>query len=90
MRRIIAAIVAVLLLGSCAQSPENTGKAGKDITVDFLFEYEGCRVYRFSDAGVLRYYANCRGGFSRSQSDYWVSTGKSGYYVRSEFTVDAR
>lgn len=36
--------------------------------VQFLFEHEGCKVYRFSDAGNLVYFTNCNGETIRFDS----------------------
>jgi hypothetical protein len=30
-------------------------------TVDYLFEHEGCKVYRFYDRGNYIYFTNCNG-----------------------------
>lgn len=30
-------------------------------TVQYLFEHEGCKVYRFYDKGNYVYFTNCRG-----------------------------
>jgi|SRR6185437_12839664 len=39
-----------------------------NMKVDFLFEHEGCRVYRFSDNGNDHYYAKCaNGSFTSSE-----------------------
>jgi len=29
--------------------------------VDYLFEHDGCKVYRFYDRGNYVYFTNCRG-----------------------------
>jgi hypothetical protein len=33
----------------------------KDYIVDYLFEHDGCKVYRFLDRSVYVYFTNCRG-----------------------------
>jgi hypothetical protein len=38
------------------KKPDNN----KNYDVDFLFEYEGCKVYRFYDYGNYVYFTNCR------------------------------
>ena len=38
-------------------TPENN----KTYTVDFLFEHDGCKVYRFYDYGNHVYFTNCNG-----------------------------
>jgi hypothetical protein len=52
------------LLVGCAGEPEQTTPVSKDFKVDRLFTHEGCTVYRFEDAGYLRYFTNCQGGTS--------------------------
>lgn len=32
--------------------------------VDYLFEYDGCKVYRFYDRGQYVYFTNCQGSDS--------------------------
>jgi hypothetical protein len=32
-----------------------------DYTVDYLFEHDGCKVYRFYDKGEYIYFTNCNG-----------------------------
>ncbi len=37
----------------------NTPVNNKSYQVDFLFEYDGCKVYRFQDRGDYIYFTNC-------------------------------
>jgi hypothetical protein len=39
------------------QEPENN----QTYKVDYLFEHEGCKVYRFYDRGNYVYFTNCNG-----------------------------
>jgi hypothetical protein len=66
----------VLIIGfsffSCAQqipvskvTPENN----KTYQVDFLFEHDGCKVYRFEDSGYRVYFTNCNGDVTGIKSD---------------------
>jgi hypothetical protein len=57
-------ILPMLLLCSCyyarpvaIQQTENN----KDYKVDYLFEHDGCKVYRFYDRGNYIYFTNCNG-----------------------------
>ena len=57
-------LACVLLLTSCyyqrpiyRQPPANNGT----YRVDYLFEHEGCKVYRFYDNGNYVYFTNCNG-----------------------------
>lgn len=40
-----------------------------DYNVAFLFEYEGCKVYRFYDDGKYIYFTNCAGSVTSVVSD---------------------
>ena len=46
-------------------TPENN----KTYQVDFLFEHEGCKVYRFLDSGDRVYFTNCNGDVTSIKSD---------------------
>jgi hypothetical protein len=46
-------------------SPENN----KTYQVDFLFEHDGCKVYRFHDLGNVVYFTNCNGDVASIKSD---------------------
>ncbi len=45
--------------------PENN----KTYRVDFLFEHDGCKVYRFEDYGRSVYFTNCNGEITAIKSD---------------------
>ena len=47
-------IFSVLLLVGCSREGVETAN-----TIDKLFTKDGCDVYRFRDAGSLRYFVNC-------------------------------
>jgi hypothetical protein len=46
-------------------NPENN----KTYKVDFLFEHDGCKVYRFLDRGNYVYFTNCNGEVISNASD---------------------
>lgn len=53
----------VLGLGACeVQVPIASTKAvnNKTYNVEYLFEHEGCKVYRFRDEGHYVYFTNCK------------------------------
>lgn len=55
-------IAVVAIAGGCANDPiERTQTNNAQIPVDFLFEKDGCKVYRFNDAGRYIYYTSCKG-----------------------------
>ncbi len=69
---LIAAIIASSFSG-CEERAEPIHQAmtnNAQITVDFLFENDGCKVYRFVDNGRSIYYTNCTG-----KTQYSYSTG---------------
>ena len=53
--------------GSCtvkyAQKPLTQGppENNKTYNVEYLFEHDGCKVYRFNDNGNYVYFTNCNG-----------------------------
>lgn len=61
-----------LLLGSCysgvpiqADKPHNN----QTYEVDYLFEHDGCKVYRFFDRGNYVYFTNCSGTVTSIEND---------------------
>ena len=55
-------VALLAVLAGCAKDPikvmpTNNGQ----VQVSLLFEYDGCKVYRFSDGGHLVYYSDCSG-----------------------------
>ncbi len=54
----------IISFSSCAiQQPITTEKSANNqtYTVEYLFEHEGCKVYRFYDRGNYVYFTNCKG-----------------------------
>ena len=58
--------IALLMASGCTierqmplktQEPENN----QTYKVDYLFEHDGCKVYRFYDRGNCVYFTNCKG-----------------------------
>jgi hypothetical protein len=63
MKRIIP-FIALLAFTSCiTERPLKTSLSNNNDTyiVQYLFEHEGCKVYRFYDLGHYVYFTNCRG-----------------------------
>lgn len=58
----IAGIVSLTACGTLA-TPVSTAPPQNNVTykVDYLFEHEGCKVYRFYDRGNNVYFTNCKG-----------------------------
>ncbi|AHZ84671.1 hypothetical protein Bb109J_c1981 [Bdellovibrio bacteriovorus] len=52
-------VILVLLIAGCTRDPVKTSSTNNpEVPVSLLFEYEGCKVYRFID-GRPHYYTNC-------------------------------
>lgn len=53
---------ALAVLSGCAVTPALTTSPTNNtaVTVEKLFDHEGCSVYRFRDGGVPRYFAKCQ------------------------------
>lgn len=83
----LSALALCLLLIGCNKPAEDSKRVGRDFEVERLFEHNGCTAYRFND-GRYVYYVHCHGSRASTQSSYWVSTGKSGYYVDVQTTTD--
>ncbi|MBK7936071.1 MAG: DUF4884 domain-containing protein [Lewinellaceae bacterium] len=56
-------IVCALFTGCYSSKPlvTETPKNNSTYAVEYLFEHEGCKVYRFNDRGNAVYFTNCRG-----------------------------
>ena len=62
MRALVITIALVGLAG-CANEPiEQSQTNNPAIRISLLFEHDGCRVYRFADAGHSRYFVKCASG----------------------------
>ena len=68
-------IIVIAGLLSCAAGVPITKQApvnNKTYEVEYLFEHDGCKVYRFADYGDFIYFTNCNGEVSKAKND---STG---------------
>lgn len=64
-------MVALVFLTACyGQHPLTRGPADNNGTykVAYLFEQDGCKVYRFEDKGNWVYFTNCRGEVLKGDS----------------------
>lgn len=62
MKIIIALAAVTLALSGCARDPVEISRTDNpEIVVHKLFEHEGCKMYRFEDAGSKVYYSDCTG-----------------------------
>lgn len=63
-------IGAILAISSCnPKMPIYTKPSSnnKDYNVSYLFEHDGCKVYRFMDGSNCVYFTSCRGETSYQQ-----------------------
>lgn len=68
-------LLLVFIVAGCGVDPVRTEKTNNpSASVDFLFEHDGCRVYRFEDAWRYHYFSDCRGSID---SAYYQSCGKN-------------
>jgi hypothetical protein len=51
-------IAMMLLVTSCYKAPQSTETIGNGFQVEFLFEKDGIKVYRFSDGGHSHYFTS--------------------------------
>lgn len=70
----ILCILSIIIIGfsSCNTSrPVAKQVPGNNETykVDYLFEHEGCKVYRFYDRGNYVYFTNCTGNITAISND---------------------
>lgn len=75
----------LLLIGCDETKPISHEKTASGYTIQFIFEKDGCKVYRFrtGDSGTWIYYTDCRGnvqhtykrGKQPKRTDYTVNTG---------------
>lgn len=62
MKSLVAIIAMAAMLSSCSQDPVSTHSTDNpNVPVAVLFETDGCKVYRFTDAGRFVYFTSCAG-----------------------------
>lgn len=70
------------LIAACAKDGKQTVQTDNhNFSVTMLFEVDGCKVYRFNDAGNFLYFANCQGSVQ-----YKDKHGT--YHINTEFIRD--
>ena len=65
-------LLVAVFISSCKEEAQSTIQNG-NFKIEFLFEQNGCKMYRFQDGGRYIYWSDCQG---KIQSDYSQSTGK--------------
>lgn len=63
MKKYLLPFLAILSCSCYYSKPiiTETSKNNVDYKVDYLFEHDGCKVYRFYDRGEYIYFTNCNG-----------------------------
>ena len=63
MKKYLLPFVAIFSCSCFAGKPIVTEEPKNNVTyaVDYLFEHDGCKVYRFYDPGEYIYFSNCNG-----------------------------
>ena len=56
MKKILGLLLAGVLLTGCYKDPQSSTTEGNGFQVEFLFEKDGIKVYRFSDGGRHHYF----------------------------------
>lgn len=57
-KTIFLVVLALIITGCDKPAQETKQSSNTNIPVDFLFEHEGIRVYRFNDCGYNIYFTN--------------------------------
>ena len=53
-----AALIAAIGITGCDHDPQSTKIEGNGSKVDFLFEHNGVKMYRFLDGGYMHYFTD--------------------------------
>ena len=72
MKNLLIFVIVVLLYSCKKPAQETTTIAGYEI--EFLFEKDGCKMYRFNDNGRFIYWSNCNG---KTERNYTTHSGKT-------------
>ena len=73
MKNLFLIGIVSLVLSSCYKDPQNMTTEGNGFEVEFLFEKDGVKVYRFRDGGKVHYFT------SRGETMTTNSSDKSNY-----------
>ena len=70
-------LIVSVLNSSCVGDAKETTQDG-DFEIEFLFEKNGCKMYRFEDGGRYIYWSDCRG-----ETQYSYQTKNNTYHKQS-------
>ena len=73
MKKLILTALTIGLLGGCNHDPQSAKTVGNGIKVEFLFEHNGIKMYRFCDGGHVHYFTD------RGETMSEQGTGKTYY-----------
>jgi hypothetical protein len=77
MHKSILMLLALALAGCPGEGLSNSSTQNPNFQVAFLFEHEGCRVFRFEDAGRERYFVKCVNGQASTETMQPSQCGKT-------------
>ncbi len=68
---VVTAFLFVLLQSCVTQTPLQRAQSdnNQSYVVEYLFEHDGCKMYRFFDRGNYVYFSNCNNEISNITSD---------------------
>jgi hypothetical protein len=58
MKKLLLVIVITFMFVGCSKEPQTTEIIGNGFSVEFLFEKDGIKVYRFYDGGRAHYFTS--------------------------------
>jgi hypothetical protein len=78
MRWIILPLCAIAATACRIEEPltKEPAENNKTYKVEYLFEHDGCKVYRFWDRGQYIYFTNCNGDAFASEDSVSVHTAR--------------
>jgi hypothetical protein len=75
---LVLAAVGVVVIVGCTKDPVSTTYTNNpEVPVSVLFEYDGCKMYRFADDGRHHYYAKCENAKVQTENSHTESCGKN-------------
>lgn len=78
----LISVISLALFCSCLNEAHNKVETtNSNFEVEFLFEKDGCKIYRFIDGGHAVYWTDCRGKVEDVHNE---SSGKSSHEVRTQ------
>lgn len=68
MKKILGLLLVGVLLTGCYKDPQSSTTEGSGFNVEFLFEKDGIKVYRFFDGGHSHYFTTTGETINTQQS----------------------